>query len=163
MIQAFKTPSNSNDLSLVLTGQQGDVMQESMRCSKTIVWNLLPNNIKKELKEHWKEYGVMVFIFIVLKSICLKMQVSAGGVITIAILSQLCGLKIDNKWQMTGEIDLNGSILPVGGIDIKLDGAISAGVERVFMPEKNRQDYEIAKQKRDINIEVNFVSHISQG
>ena len=33
---------------------------------------------------------------------------------------------------MTGEIDLNGSILPVGNIDIKLDGAISAGVERVL-------------------------------
>ena len=44
IIETFKTPSDSK-LSLILTGQQGDVMQESVKCAKTIAWNILPNDI----------------------------------------------------------------------------------------------------------------------
>ena len=54
MIESFKTPSDSK-LVLELTGQQGDVMKESMKVSKTVAWNLLPDNIKKiytDMKEN---------------------------------------------------------------------------------------------------------------
>ena len=48
IIESFKTPSESK-LSLELTGQQGDVMKESMKVAKTVAWNLIPNIIKKRI------------------------------------------------------------------------------------------------------------------
>ena len=48
---------NDTKLALELTGQQGDVMKESMKCTKTVAWNLIPDENKKKLKEEWKEFG----------------------------------------------------------------------------------------------------------
>ena len=47
IIQIFKTYSDVK-LSLMITGQQGEVMKESIKCAKTIAWNLLPASVKRD-------------------------------------------------------------------------------------------------------------------
>ena len=49
IVEVLKRPSDKK-LELELTGSQGDVMKESMSCGKTLAWNLLPKNIKQEIK-----------------------------------------------------------------------------------------------------------------
>ena len=59
---------------------------------------------------------------------------------TLAILSQLTNIPIRNNVGMTGEIDLNGTIRAIGGLQSKLEGARSAGVELVLVPKDNEDD-----------------------
>ena len=80
---------------------------------------------------------------------------SAGGAITIAILSQILGVRVNNECAMTGEIDLNGSIHQIGGLESKLYGAKVAGVKRVLIPESNRNDYEKILKSKDTRISEN--------
>ena len=67
---------------------------------------------------------------------------------------------------MTGEIDLDGNITAIGGLDAKLNGAKRAGVKIAYVPEENRRDVDILKKKRpeifDDDFNVEFLSHISQ-
>ena len=66
---------------------------------------------------------------------------SKGCAITIAIISRMCNINVKNIIAITGEIDLNGNIGQVGGISSKLEGALNAGVEKVFIPKDNEDDY----------------------
>ena len=67
---------------------------------------------------------------------------------------------------MTGEIDLDGNITAIGGLDAKLSGAKRAGVTIAYVPEENRRDIEILIKKNpeliDSTFNVEFLSHISQ-
>ena len=53
----------------------------------------------------------------------------------------MCNINVRNVVAITGEIDLNGNIGQVGGISSKLEGALNAGVEKVFIPKDNEDDY----------------------
>ena len=76
--------------SLELTGKQGDVMKESMKCSKTLAWNLIPDDIKRNIKKEWEKING-VYIFTVLTHL-LKDGPSAGAAITLCIISLLTGI-----------------------------------------------------------------------
>ena len=140
IIEVMKTPSDTK-LSLELTGNQGDVMKESMKCAKTIAWNLLPYDIKKETKKVWDETGSFGLHIHCPEASTPKDGPSAGAAITLAILSRLCNCAIKNTIAMTGEIDLNGQIHQIGGLESKLDGAKRAGVSKVLIPKDNVDDY----------------------
>ena len=140
IIEVLKTPSE-RAYSLQLTGQQGDVMKESMYCAKTLAWNLIPENIKKEIKEDWDKNGQWGLHIHCPEGATPKDGPSAGCAITIAIISRMCNINVRNIVAMTGEIDLNGNIGQVGGISSKLEGALNAGVEKVFIPKDNEDDY----------------------
>ena len=135
VIESFRYLSESR-MSLELTGQQGDVMKESMRVSKTVAWNLLPCTIKEKIRKE-APFGIHVHCPEAAQP---KDGPSAGVAITVAILSLLSNIPINNKVAVTGEIDLNGNILPIGGLESKIEGAKSAGVELVLCPEENRDD-----------------------
>lgn len=141
IIEVMRTPSDQK-LSLELTGKQGDVMKESMRCAKTIAWNLLPYDIKKKINKEWEETGPFGLHIHCPEAATPKDGPSAGLAITLAILSRLCNIKIKNTVGMTGEIDLNGKSHQIGGLESKLDGAKRAGITHVLVPEDNRQDYD---------------------
>ena len=121
IIEAFKTPSDSK-LSLELTGQQGDVMQESMKVAKTVAWNLIPTSCKKKIYEEMKEKGNFGIHLHCPEGATPKDGPSAGAAITLAIVSLLTKLKVKNTVAMTGEIDLNGSIHAIGGLESKIEG-----------------------------------------
>jgi ATP-dependent Lon protease len=147
IIETFKTPSESK-LSLMITGQQGDVMQESVKCAKTIAWNILPNSIKKKIADEWADiytWGIHVHCP---EAATPKDGPSAGGAITLAIISLLCHIPVKNTVALTGEIDLNGSIHAIGGLDNKIEGAKMAGVKVLLYPAQNQQDIEIIRNIR---------------
>ena len=159
IIETFRTISDSK-LSPVLTGQQGDVMQESVKCAKTIAWNIIPNDIKKDILDNKQSFGIHVHCP---EAATPKDGPSAGGAITLAIISLLCKVPVRNDVAMTGEIDLNGSIHCIGGLDLKIDGGKRAGAKLILCPEQNKQDLEIiAKETPEIleNIEIKTVSTV---
>ena len=162
IIETFKTISDAK-LSLVLTGQQGDVMQESVQCAKTIAWNILPNDIKTKINKDWKDNGAWGIHLHCPEAATPKDGPSAGGAITLAIISLLTGVPVKNTVAMTGEIDLNGSIHCIGGLEFKIEGGKLAGAELILCPESNQQDLDIiAKEKPEIleNIKVKTVKSI---
>ena len=165
IIEACKTHSETK-FSLELTGQQGDVMKESMRCAKTIAWNLLPQEIKTKIQDDWKENGSWGLHIHTPEAATPKDGPSAGGAITLGIISQLTGVPVKNTVAMTGEIDLNGNIKQIGGLVSKLTGAKKAGVTLALVPEENKDDLEKIRKDNlspeDDTFEVKLISKISQ-
>ena len=147
IIQVLKTISDSKEIKLEYTGNQGDVMKESIKCAKTIAWNIIPNEIKQKIKNDWELNGTYGLHIHCPDTSTPKDGPSAGGAITLAIISQLCNIYVKNTIAMTGEIDLNGNITAIGGVYSKLEGAISAGVTTVLLPKENEQDYNNIKNK----------------
>ena len=139
VIQTYKIPTEQK-LGLELTGQQGDVMKESMKVAKTVAWNLIPAYVQNKIKREWSEGGNWGCHIHCPEGATPKDGPSAGAAITIAILSLLTNIKVDNKIAMTGEMDLNGNVLPIGGLEAKTDGAKKAGASLVLCPKKNEED-----------------------
>lgn len=155
-IQVEKSFTNK---SLVLTGTQGDTMKESMKCAETMAINLVSKydeSFKKEdvnaLHIHCPSTGMP------------KDGPSAGGAICIAIFSYLLSKPIKQNVAMTGEIDLLGNILPIGGVEAKLNGAKKAGIRIALIPKHNEEHFvrlqEDGKSPEDENFKVIIVSTI---
>ena len=165
VIEALPIPT-SDKLGLELTGQQGNVMKESMKVSKTIAWNILPDKIKEEYQSKWK-IGVSGIHIHCPEGATPKDGPSAGGAITTSIISLLTNTKIRNDIAMTGEINLSGQITEIGGLDSKLNGAKKAGVKLVLIPKDNEKDLQkIMKEdprliEKDV-FDVKIVSDIYQ-
>ena len=139
IIESFRVPSNDR-LGLELTGKQGDVMKESMKVAKTVAWNMLPPEIKVQINQQWNRTGNFGMHIHCPEAATPKDGPSAGAAITVAIISLLSNLPVNNLVAMTGEIDLNGSVHPIGGLETKLDGAKKAGVKIALCPTLNGED-----------------------
>ena len=170
IIECVKTPSDRK-LSLELTGQQGDVMKESMMCAKTLAWNIIPKNIKKEINDEIASFGNFGLHIHCPEAATPKDGPSAGITITTAIISRLCNIQVRNDIAMTGEIDLHGNVHAIGGLEAKLEGAKRAGVRCCLIPKDNEEDYDKIMRKRGetnsptMNSElpqVIIVSHINE-
>jgi endopeptidase La len=159
IIEAFKTP-NETKLALTITGQQGDVMKESITCAKTIAWNLLPDSVKNKIlvnikKEKTQPFGIHIHCP---EAATPKDGPSAGAAITLAMVSLLTGIPVNNEVAMTGEIDLNGYVHTIGGLELKIDGGKYAGVKKILVPEGNKQDIDIIKLRNpDILEDIEIV------
>ena len=160
IIEVMKIPSEKT-LSLELTGQQGDVMKESMKCAKTVVWNILPEDLKKNIFENYNKTYSGLHIHCP-EGGTPKDGPSAGIAICTAIVSKLCNIKIKNDVAMTGEISLRegGKVLKIGGLSAKLLGAKKAGVKTVIIPEDNQEDYEKIDKIEDLKVIP--VSHLKE-
>lgn len=123
-----------------LTGQQGDVMKESMSVAKTVAYNILPLDIKHKINTQWKEEGPFGIHIHCPDGGTPKDGPSAGAAITTCIYSVLTGIPIHNTISITGEIDLNGSIHAIGGLYSKVRGAKASGCNLVLCPEENKND-----------------------
>jgi hypothetical protein len=161
IIQVLKIISDKK-LGLELTGQQGNVMKESMICAKTLAWNLLPIETKKLIKEEWDTIGTFGFHIHCPECSTPKDGPSAGIAITCAIYSVLVGKPIYNTIAMTGEVDLIGNVKAIGGLDAKIAGAIKAGCTKVLIPKENEQDYNKLSEDIKQSIEIIQVSHINE-
>ena len=159
IIQCVKIPSDTK-LHLELTGQQGEVMRESMMCAKTLAWSLMSYEEKKLVHEEWEKIGLYGLHVHCPEASTPKDGPSAGGAITIAMLSCLSSRKVRNDVALMGEIDLHGNIYPVGSVDVKLLGAHRAGVKRIFMPEGNRA--EVLRMRNDEWLNEMEIIYMSQ-
>ena len=132
-------PSKEQFLELKLTGNQGKVMKESMEVAKTNAWNLLSKKRQQELLKYWeknKNQGIHIHCP---EGATEKDGPSAGTAITIAIYSLLANIKIKHNFAITGEIDLSGNVLEIGGLQSKLFGAKKAGCNTVIIPKENEK------------------------
>ena len=154
-IEVFSIPTN-NKLELELTGQLGDVMKESMRCAKTVAWNILPSKFKEKLNNEWKNFGNTGIHIHCPDGATPKDGPSAGAAITTAIISLLMDVEVNNKIAMTGEINLKGEVTEIGGLSEKLNGAKKAGVQTVLIPNQNKNDLEKIKNGENNPIDDKF-------
>jgi ATP-dependent Lon protease len=128
-------------LSLKLTGMQGDVMKESMNVALTLAWNLTNTQTKNDLREKHSEILSGVHIHCPEGAVH-KDGPSAGAAITTTIYSLFNNLKIKHYIAITGEISLDGFITEIGGLDLKILGAIKAGVKEILFPVENKKDFD---------------------
>ena len=161
--------SSASETKLELTGTQGDVMKESMKCAKTMAINLIldkPEEERGECKMSKEDlYKVGLHIHCPDTSMP-KDGPSAGGAICLAIFSFLTKKPIKQTVAMTGEIDLIGNITAIGGLDAKLNGSKKAGVTLALIPKENEPQLERLRQDgespEDDNFKVILVDHITQ-
>lgn len=122
---------------LLLTGQLGDVMKESVQAALTLLKNRAQQlEIDSELFER-SDIHVHVPAGAIPKD-----GPSAGVAMFIALASLLKDQCVRSDTAMTGEISLRGLVLPVGGIKEKVTAAARAGIKTVLLPAKNRKDFE---------------------
>ena len=129
---------------LIITGQLGDVMQESARAALTFARaNIDELGIDEKMFEN-----IDIHIHVPAGAIP-KDGPSAGIAMSTALVSALSNRPIRNDVAMTGEVTLRGRVLPIGGLKEKALGAIRAGIRSVIIPEKNKKDLtEIPKNIR---------------
>jgi ATP-dependent Lon protease len=120
---------------LTLTGQLGDVMKESARIALTYVrGNAAALGIDEDAFEE-REFHVHVPAGAIPKD-----GPSAGVTMTTALASLLSGRPVRHTVGMTGEVTLQGRVLPIGGLKQKVLAAHAAGLTDVILPERNRAD-----------------------
>ena len=146
-IEATLLPGSSG---LTLTGQLGEVMQESARAARSYLWSHASEfDIDPQM---FKNYGLHIHVP---AGAIPKDGPSAGVAITSALASLMTGRRVRNDTAMTGEITLSGLVFPVGGIKEKVLAAHRAGLRRVVMPARNEPDTEDIPA--DVCKEIEFV------
>jgi ATP-dependent Lon protease len=120
---------------LVLTGQLGDVMKESARIALTYVRSHAPELGIDEVAFDDREFHVHVPAGAIPKD-----GPSAGVTMVAALTSLLTGRPVKSTVGMTGEVTLQGQVLPIGGLKQKVLAAHAAGLTEVILPERNAPD-----------------------
>ena len=144
--------------SFSMTGQLGQVMQESMQAALTWV-----RSNAKQLgldEEFLKEMDIHIHVP---AGAVPKDGPSAGVTMATALVSLLTGKQVRPLTAMTGEITLSGNVLPVGGIKEKFLAAKRAGVRHVILPAENRQNVEEDLTPEQIEgVQIHFVNSIDE-
>jgi ATP-dependent Lon protease len=146
-IEAVQLPQGKE---LTVTGQLGEVMQESARIAYSYVWSNAAS---------WKiDTGVFqsngLHIHVPSGAVP-KDGPSAGVTMVTAIASLLTGRSVRTDTAMTGEINLSGEVLPIGGVREKVLAANRAGIKRVILPSRNAKD--LVDVPKDVRQQLEFI------
>jgi ATP-dependent Lon protease len=142
---------------LQITGQLGEVMQESARAARSYLWSHATEfGIGPEM---FKDYGVHLHVP---AGAIPKDGPSAGVTITAALASLYTGRRVRPDTAMTGEITLSGLVFPVGGLKEKILAAHRAGIRRILLPSRNEADIEDLPEDVRKELTIVFVSRISE-
>ena len=142
----IETALTKGEGKVIITGQLGDVMKESVQIAVSLIKGMFPKEAeifeKNDLHVHVPAGAVP------------KDGPSAGITITTALASLVTGRAVDPELAMTGEVSLRGVLMPIGGLPEKLMAAQRAGIRRVIIPEENMDDLpEVAEEvKKDLHI-----------
>ncbi|RMH02979.1 MAG: endopeptidase La, partial [Nitrospirae bacterium] len=135
---------------LTLTGQLGEVMQESAQAARSYLWSRAEQlGIAASL---FKRNGIHIHIP---EGAIPKDGPSAGITMVTALASAVLRVKVRSDTAMTGEISLSGLVLPVGGIKEKVLAARRAGIRRVILPKANAKD--LQEIPDEIRQELTFI------
>ena len=142
---------------LTLTGQLGEVMQESVKAAQSYIWS------------HAAELGVDPEVF---KTNGVHVHVPAGAIpkdgpsagvtMAVALTSVYTGVPARSDTAMTGEMTLTGLVLPIGGIKEKVLAARRAGIKRVVLPKANKKDLRELPDAVRADTEFVFADRIDQ-
>ena len=153
-IEASLLPGGSG---LTITGQIGEVMQESARAARSYLWaHAQEFGIGTEM---FKDYGVHLHVP---AGAIPKDGPSAGVTITAALSSLYTGRRVRPDTSMTGEITLSGLVFPVGGIKEKVLAAHRAGIHRIILPARNEADLEDIPEDVRRELELVPVTRINE-
>ena len=141
-----------------MTGQLGQVMQESMQAALTWVRS---NAGKLGINEDWfKDHDIHIHVP---AGAIPKDGPSAGVTMTTALVSLLSDRPVRPLTAMTGEITLSGNVLPIGGVKEKFLAAKRAGVQTVIIPADNKTNVEEDLTPEQLqNVDVRYVSTIDE-
>ncbi|MCH4888125.1 endopeptidase La [Acidaminobacter sp. JC074] len=128
--------------SLMVTGQLGDVMKESVRISLSLIKSRLHTYMTPQ------DFAKLDLHVHVPAGATPKDGPSAGVTMLTAIASLVTNKPVDSKLAMTGEVSLRGAVLPVGGIKEKVIAAHRSGIKKIILPFENKRDIE------DVPVEV---------
>lgn len=153
-IESTLVPGKGN---LTLTGQLGDVMQESARAVLTYVRSRAASLGADEAFYEKNDLHIHIPAGAIPKD-----GPSAGITMAISLVSALTKRPVPRGTGMTGEITLRGRVLPVGGIKEKILAAHRAGLKRIFMPQENERDLKEVPQQVKDEIEFVFIKNIDE-
>ncbi len=142
---------------VTITGQLGDVMQESARAALTFV------------RSRAEDLGIDVDVFEktdvhvhVPEGAIPKDGPSAGITMAAALVSAFTGTPVRVDLAMTGEITLRGNVLPVGGVKEKILAAYRVGIREIILPEENEKDLEEIPDDLRSEMTFHLVEHMDQ-
>ena len=145
-VEATRMPGKGN---MTLTGQLGEVMQESATAAMSLLkaraerFDLTPEHFEKvDIHVHLPEGATP------------KDGPSAGITLYTTLVSLMTGRRVRSDIAMTGEINLRGLVLPVGGIKEKVLAAYRAGLRKVILPKRNEKD--IVEVPGAVRAEIEF-------
>ena len=142
---------------LILTGQLGDVMQESAKAALTFARSrarLL--NIARDFQ---KRFDIHIHVP---EGAIPKDGPSAGITLASSLISALTGRPVVDNLAMTGEITLRGRVLSIGGVKEKVLAAHRAGITRVLLPDENRKDIPDIPANVMEKMEIHFVKSMDE-
>lgn len=139
---------------MIITGQLGDVMKESIQIALSLVKSLYPKEIKV-LDDHDLHIHVPA-------GAVPKDGPSAGITLTTALASLLTGKKVSPEYAMTGEVSLRGGVMPIGGLPEKLMAAQRAGITKVLIPADNEQDLDDVADEVKNKLEIVPVKKVTE-
>ena len=140
---------------LTLTGQLGEIMQESASTALSFV--RANARVLKIADRFFENLDIHIHVP---EGAIPKDGPSAGVTILTALVSLLTLKKTRKKLAMTGEITLRGQILPVGGIKEKILAAHRAGITTIILPEQNKKDIEDLPRKIRAEVEIKFTDNM---
>lgn len=142
---------------LSLTGQLGEVMQESARIAESYIWS------------HASEFGIDLSLF---RHYGAHIHVPAGGIpkdgpsagvtMTTALTSLYTGLPVRTDTAMTGEVSLSGLVLPIGGVKEKVLAARRLGIKRIILPKQNEKDLRDIPDDARSEMEFILAEHVHE-
>jgi ATP-dependent Lon protease len=142
---------------LTLTGQLGEVMQESAKIAQSYIWShALDLGVDPE---KIKENGAHVHVP---AGAIPKDGPSAGVTMTTALTSLYTGLPARSDTAMTGEVTLTGLVLPIGGVKEKVLAARRSGIRRVILPYGNKKDLRELPDHVRQEMQFHFVERVEE-
>jgi ATP-dependent Lon protease len=142
---------------LQITGQIGEVMQESVQAALSYI-----KSRAKLFKINPDVFENMDIHLHVPEGAIPKDGPSAGITIAVALLSAYTNKKVRHEVGMSGEITLRGRVLPIGGVREKVLAAHRAGLKKVILPEKNKKDLIDVPEKVLLDMQVVFVATMDE-
>ena len=142
---------------LSITGQLGEVMQESARIAESYIWS------------HASEFGIDPSLF---RHYGVHVHVPAGGIpkdgpsagvtMTTALTSLYTGLPARTDTAMTGEVTLSGLVMPIGGLKEKVLAARRLGIKRIILPKQNEKDLRDIPEDARNEMEFILAEHVHE-
>lgn len=142
---------------LMMTGQLGDVMQESAQAALSYM-RARANDFDVP-SDDFENYDVHIHVP---EGAVPKEGPSAGITLATAIISAFTERKIRGDFAMTGEITLRGKVLPVGGVKEKVLAARRAGIHKIILPYDNKKDLMDVPQEAQDDLKFFFVKDMQQ-